>query len=104
LDILKEIRASYGRRMKLDQIAEGTLGLKKSGNGLDAIGWWKAGEIEKIRAYCLDDVKLTKLIYDYALANNKLIFKKGNNMNEIPLDTSSWEEKAEKKLTFTLPF
>ena len=48
LDILKEIKKSYGRRMKLDQIAEGTLGLKKSGHGLDAITWWRNGEIDKI--------------------------------------------------------
>ena len=34
LDLLKEIRNSYGRRMKLDQIAEGTFGIGKSGNGL----------------------------------------------------------------------
>ena len=31
VDILKEIQRSYGRRMKLDAIAEGTLGIKKSG-------------------------------------------------------------------------
>src|SRR6185312_13347520 len=30
LDILKEIQKSYGRRMKLDQLAEGTLGDRKS--------------------------------------------------------------------------
>src|SRR3990167_3857256 len=35
LDILKEIKNSYGRRMKLDQLAEGTLGEKKSGWGGD---------------------------------------------------------------------
>ncbi|HRH25707.1 MAG TPA: ribonuclease H-like domain-containing protein, partial [Parcubacteria group bacterium] len=43
LDILKEIYKTYGRRMKLDQIAEGTLGKRKSGNGLEAIEWWKKG-------------------------------------------------------------
>jgi DEAD/DEAH box helicase domain-containing protein len=104
LDILKEIRESYGRRMKLDQLAEGTLGKKKSGHGLDAITWWKQGDIEKIRTYCVDDVKITKEIYDYARANNKLIFKEGNALNEIKLDTSTWEDPIENKLTYTLPF
>lgn len=104
LDILKEIRNSYGRRMRLDQVAEGTLGKNKSGHGLDAIAWWKAGEIEKIRKYCIDDVKITKEIYEYALAHNKLIFKEGGALNDIPLDTSSWEDKIDNKLTFTLPF
>ena len=104
LDILKEIRATYGRRMKLDQLAEGTLGTKKSGHGLDAILWWKQGEIEKIRTYCIDDVRITKELYDYAREHNKLIFKEGGQMNEIKLDTSGWEEPIENKLTFTLPF
>jgi hypothetical protein len=104
LDILKEIRSSYGRRMKLDQIAEGTLGKNKTGHGLDAIAWWKAGEIEKIRNYCIEDVRITKEIYEYALKNNQLIFREGGQNLVIPLDTSKWEEKGDHKLTFTLPF
>lgn len=104
LDILKEIQKAYGRRMKLDQLAEGTLGTKKSGHGLDAIKWWKEGNIQKIRDYCIDDVRITKEIYDYARANNKLLFKEGNVLNEIKIDASCWEEENENKLTFTLPF
>ncbi len=104
LDILKEIRNSYGRRMKLQQIAEGTLNKSKSGHGLEASEWWKRGEIDRVRNYCIDDVKLTKEIYDYARENNKLYFKEGGVNNEIKLDTSKWEEPNENKLTFTLPF
>ncbi len=104
LDILKEIKNTYGRRMKLDQLAEGTLGKGKSGHGLDAIKWWKAGEIEKIREYCIEDVRITKELYDFALTNNKLIFKEGGQLKEIKLDTSEWENSAESKMTFSLPF
>ena len=104
LDILKEIKNSYGRRIRLDQLAEGTLGKNKSGGGSDATDWWKAGEIEKVRSYCLDDVKLTKELYEFALANNKLIFKEGGALNEIKLDTSGWEKASNHKLTFSLPF
>ncbi len=104
LDILKEIKASYGRRMKLDQLAEGTLGKKKSGWGGAAVKWWNEGEVEKVRAYCIDDVKITKELYDYAMANQKLIFKEGREMKEIPLDTSTWEDKADSKMTFSMPF
>ncbi len=104
LDILKEIKEAYGRRMKLDQLAEGTLGKQKIGHGLEAVKWWKTGEIDKIRKYCLEDVKITKEIYDHAVANQKLIFKEGPQLKEIPLDTSKWEEPEDKKLTFSLPF
>ena len=104
LDILKEIKEQYGRRMKLDQLAEGTLGKNKSGHGSQTNQWWREGEIEKIRNYCIDDVRLTKEIYDFALANNKLIFKEGSQLKEIPLDTSNWENKSESKMTFSMPF
>ncbi|MBI2087051.1 MAG: ribonuclease H-like domain-containing protein [Candidatus Zambryskibacteria bacterium] len=104
LDILKEIKQSYGRRMKLDQLAEGTLGKHKSGHGSDALKWWRAGEIERIRQYCIDDVRLTKELYDHARANNKLMFKEGGQLKEIKLDTAEWEKPSESKLTFSLPF
>lgn len=104
LDILKEIYNSFGRRMKLDQLAEGTLGKNKIGHGVEAVDWWKTGDIDKIREYCIDDVRLTKEIYDYAVANNKLLFKEGGKVNEIKLDTSKWETPGEHKVTFTLPF
>lgn len=106
VDLLKEMQKSAGRRMKLDQIAEGTLGVKKSGHGLDAVRWWRTGEIEKIKKYCLDDVRITKDIYEYALKNSKLFFKEGPNLNEIKLDTSLWEISSplSSALNYTLPF
>ena len=104
IDILKEMHRSAGRRMKLDQIAEGTLGINKSGNGLDAYMWWKQGEIEKIKKYCLEDVRITKEVYDFALKNGKLIFKEGPNLHEIKLDTSLWESVQHSAMNHTLPF
>lgn len=105
VDLLKEIRAVAGRRMKLDQVAEGTLGVNKSGHGLDAIVWWKQGEIEKIKKYCLDDVKITKDLYGFALKNNKLIYKEGPHLFEVKLDTSLWETLGDSgTMNHTLPF
>lgn len=106
VDILKEMQKSAGRRMKLDQIAEGTLGVNKSGHGLDAVKWWREGEIEKVKKYCLDDVRITKSLYEYALKENKLIFKEGPNLNEVKLDTINWETPplSPSALNHTLPF
>jgi len=97
LDLLKEIKNCYGRRMKLDQIAQGTFGVNKIGDGLEAVAWWRNGEIEKIRQYCLDDVRLTKDVYEYALKNKKLIFKEGPFTKEIKLDVKHWEPILEIK-------
>ena len=104
LDLLKEIRASIGRRIKLDSVAKGTLNVGKIGHGLEAITWWKNGEIDKIIKYCLEDVRITKELYDYARKNGTLKFKEGPGVKEFKLDTSKWEDKEESAMTFTLPF
>ncbi|HEY4502701.1 MAG TPA: ribonuclease H-like domain-containing protein [Candidatus Paceibacterota bacterium] len=106
LDLLKEIKKVLGRRLRLDSVAEATLGVGKSGSGLDAIAWWKEGNVEKVKQYCLDDVRITKEIYDYARKYNMLKYKDLNAIREIRLDTSTWEEREEdpSALTHTLPF
>ncbi|MEK7390657.1 MAG: ribonuclease H-like domain-containing protein [Patescibacteria group bacterium] len=106
LDILKEIRNSFGRRMKLDQIAEGTLGIRKSGQGMQATVWWKNGEHEKVKRYCLDDVKITKDVFDYAVKNNQLKFKEDGKIIDIPLvGAEKWAEPISAgAMTFSMPF
>jgi len=104
LDILGEIKNSYGRRMKLDQVAEATLGSKKTSNGLQATVWWKQGEREKVRDYCIADVKITKEVYDYAIQNKMLKYKEGGLSASIPLEVSSWETKDGNSMTYSLPF
>ena len=105
LDILKEIKDQYGRRMKLDQIAEGTLGINKSGHGLDAVRWWRNGEKEKVKSYCIDDVKITKDVYEYALKNSLLKFKEGGKIIDIKLDVQNWNKiNTDIGMTHTLPF
>jgi len=105
LDILKEIKNSLGRRIKLDSVAESTLEKKKIGHGLEAITWWKNGEFEKVKKYCQEDVKITKELYDYALKNGVLKYKDLSDIREIKLDTSDWEKKkGDGAMTHTLPF
>ncbi len=104
LDLLKEIKASLGRRIKLDDIASATLGKKKIAHGLEAIKWWREGNIEKIIKYCLEDVKITKEVFDYALEHGHLKYSEGLVIKEIPLDTKGWLLKEDLPVTFSLPF
>ncbi|MEX0917005.1 MAG: ribonuclease H-like domain-containing protein [Candidatus Paceibacterota bacterium] len=104
IDLLKEIKNSIGKRLRLDSVAEATLGLHKTGQGADAMNWWKQGEIEKVKNYCLHDVKITKELYEYALSNNKLFYMDFSSKVGIPLNTKTWEEKEDTSLTHTLPF
>ncbi len=104
LDLMKEVVKSLGRRVSLNSIAAATLGTKKSGHGLDAIRWWKQGELEKIKKYCIDDVRITKEVYEYALKNRNVKIFNGAHEQVINLDTSKWEAMPEASVNFTLPF
>ena len=104
LDLLKEIHASLGRRIKLDTVAEATLGEKKSGHGLQALEWWRNGERQKVIDYCIQDVKVTKNVYDYAREHGKVKYKDLGKVKDIALETAAWETKKDTALTHTLPF
>ncbi len=105
LDLLVEVRKVLGRRLKLDSLAEATLGRNKIADGLQAVRWWKEGNVDKVREYCIEDVRITKEIYDYARAHGILKFKDWNGVREIALNTADWETPREKgSMTHTLPF
>ena len=104
LDLMGEIKKTLGRRIGLGNVAEATLSHGKSGNGLDAITWWKNGEIEKIKKYCIQDVQVTKKLYEYMLKDKTVKYKDGNDIKEIKIDTTGWEEKKDAGMTWSLPF
>ncbi len=102
VDLLSEIKKSLGRRLKLDSVAEATLGRKKTGHGLEAMEWWKQGRYDDVIKYCIEDVRITKDIYEYALKNGCLKFKDAGVIKDIKLDTSGWEKKTSSAITHTL--
>jgi len=104
LDLMQEVYASLGRRLKLGAIAEGTLGEGKSADGLQSLKWWRQGEIEKVKEYCQKDVELTKRLLDYALQNNMLKYRELGQVRDIKLDTSKWLSGEAKPMTFSLGF
>lgn len=64
-DILEQVHKTLGFRIKLDNIAHATLGEGKSGDGLKAIKLYREGKIEELRDYCLDDVRITKDLFEH---------------------------------------
>ena len=74
LDMLEEVQKALGHRLKLDTIAEATLGSSKSAHGLLAVQWWKEGKIQEIIDYCQQDVKVTKEVYEFGLERNYVLF------------------------------
>jgi len=104
IDLLEDIKASLGRRLRLDSIAQATLGAKKSADGLQAVRWWREGKVKEIMKYCEQDVKVTKDIFDYARKHSHVKFKDGHRKREIPLDTAHWEVLEESAMTHSLLF
>jgi|SRR3989344_2784105 len=105
VDLLKEVRAVLGRRLRMDNVAEATLGRKKSGNGLQAVRWWEEGKYDLVRQYCIEDVRITRDLYDYARKHNSLKYTDFDGVRDIKLNTSGWESlTVQGALTHTLPF
>jgi DEAD/DEAH box helicase domain-containing protein len=102
VDLMKEIYETLGRRVRLDAVADGTLGKKKSGHGGQSLVWWRNGEVDKVRKYCLKDVELTKNLYDYALKNGHLKYRELGGLHEVKLNTSNWHTPKSAGMTYTL--
>ena len=104
IDLMKTIQKSLGRRIKLQDVASATLGVSKSGQGLDAITWWKEGAIDKIIEYCLKDVSITRDLYNHMKTNKKVSIPDGSSTYQIDLDISDWEITDASKLTHAMPW
>ncbi len=79
-DIMYDIEAITRQRfLKLEYLARGTLGEGKSADGLQAIEWWKQGKVDEIIKYCLQDVKVTRDLFNYGRQNGLVKFQRGEN-------------------------
>lgn len=94
LDLLSEVQKVLGRRIRLQSLAEATLGRGKSSDGLTAGAWWKEGKRDEVAKYCIEDVRITRELYDYALKNGILKYKDLRDIRDIKIDTSLWNLRA----------
>jgi len=90
LDLLSEVQKVLGRRIRLQSLAEATLGRGKTGEGLKAGEWWKQGKKNEVAKYCIEDVRFTRDLYDYALEHGVLKYKDLRDIRDIKIDTSLW--------------
>ncbi|MFW0837457.1 MAG: ribonuclease H-like domain-containing protein [Candidatus Komeilibacteria bacterium] len=103
LDILEEVVHALGHRLKLESVATSTLGEGKSGSGLDAIWYYKNKEWEKLIKYCLDDVRVTKEVYEYGQAHGNLWYENSGQHTPIPVRWGQ-EPSARTLLTEAMKF
>lgn len=87
LDILEEAVKVLGHRLRLETLAQATLGRGKAGTGLDAIRYFRQGEVEKLKSYCLEDVRVTRDLYEYGKLHKKLLYydRPGEKILSLPV-------------------
>ncbi len=76
-DIFKIIYKKHKIYLKLDNIAEATLGAGKIAHGLDAIRFYREGNFAKLKEYCDSDVQITTDLYDFINENGYFYYNDG---------------------------
>ena len=83
LDLMVDLQGILGHRLSLDAIASASLGTEKTAEGLQAIQWWKEGELLKIAEYCCFDVKITKMVHEFGVRHKQVFYNNrfGNRLS-----------------------
>jgi len=84
-DILEDVHRRLGFRLGLDHLAKETLNQGKTADGLQAVEWFRLGEMEKLTDYCRHDVATTRDLFLYGLQNGHLIYKKKDDDRRLRL-------------------
>lgn len=74
-DIFEDAVKVLGHRVGLGAVAQATVGASKSGHGLEALEWFRQGRVEDVKKYCLDDVRLTRDVYEYGKKHGHILFE-----------------------------
>lgn len=100
-DIFDDAVEFLGHRVGLGALAKATLNESKSGHGLEALKWFREGRVEDVKKYCLDDVRLTRDLYEYGKKHGHVLFESylDGKTHSIPV---SWTGEGKKPLAAIL--
>jgi len=90
LDILREIYGKLGFRLKLNELAEITLGRAKLSDGLQAVRWFREGKHDLLEEYCREDVMITRDLFHFGSEKGYLLYRNKKGKTErVPVDWRS---------------
>jgi len=98
------LQEKLGHRIGLNAVASATLGVGKIASGLDAIRFYREGQWDKLKEYCISDVDITKQVFEYGIKNSKLMYKSrfGQAIKEVKVKWSAYNKRqVVKKLEET---
>ena len=75
LDLLLDLQKILGFSISLDSVASATLGATKTADGIQAVEWYRAGELDKIAEYCKMDVDITRRVFEYGRDNGHIFYR-----------------------------
>lgn len=85
-DIMFDLQALTKQRyLKLEAVAQGTLGAGKSADGLLAVEWFKKGQIQKIIEYCTQDVRVTRDVFQFGRQNGFVKIQRSEKVIQVPV-------------------
>ena len=72
-DVHEVLFKQLGHRVKLDQLAKDTLGTAKSGDGMQAVAWWREGQKDRVAEYCEQDVAILRDVVEHGRAKGYVV-------------------------------
>jgi DEAD/DEAH box helicase domain-containing protein len=86
-DMLAHIYRRLGFRLKLADVADATLGVGKSADGLQSLRWWKEGRLDLIEEYCRRDVEVTRDLHRFGVKHGFILYHdRAGNALRLPVD------------------
>ena len=104
-DLCDDVKIRLGRRLSLGDLVSATLGKKKTGHGLIAIDLYKQGEWDKLKQYCLDDVNLTRELFEFGVNNGYIHYLDEYGKKTLQVEWKKYlEDGNNNDMALTLPF
>ena len=86
-DMLVDVKKILKHRLSLNHLAENTLDVKKSADGLISLEWYKEGKIDRVIEYCKQDVKITRDLFLYGESNGYVKYRtRSGNVEKCNVD------------------
>ena len=100
-DMLEDVQRRLGFRLGLNHLAVETLNQPKTADGLQAVAWFRQGEMKKLEDYCRHDVATTRDLFLYGLKKGHIIYrtKKEGRRVRLAVDWNLEELIPDRELT-----
>jgi DEAD/DEAH box helicase domain-containing protein len=78
LDLLEDVASRLGFRVGMGHLAQETLGIGKSADGLQSLEWVRQGRLDLVEAYCRKDVEILRDLYLHGRREGHLFYRDRN--------------------------